>query len=55
VKCREFVQRDASPSAAIIDSQSVKSAEKGGAASIPTASVDGGLNPRKFGADGLTR
>src|SRR5271170_1652438 len=36
VKCRELAQRDASPSAAIIDSQSVKSAEKGGAASIPS-------------------
>src|ERR1700709_936871 len=30
VKCRELAQREASPSAAIIDSQSVKSAEKGG-------------------------
>ena len=33
VKCREKVGRDASPTAAIIDSQSVKSAEKGGVAS----------------------
>ena len=33
VKCREQAERDASPTAAIIDSQSVKSAEKGGAAS----------------------
>jgi transposase len=39
VKCRELAQRDASPTAAIIDSQSVKSAEKGGALSIPTAST----------------
>ena len=31
VKCREKAERDASPTAAIIDSQSVKSAEKGGA------------------------
>ena len=30
VKCREQAARDASPTAAIIDSQSVKSAEKGG-------------------------
>ena len=30
VKCREQVSRDSSPTAAIIDSQSVKSAEKGG-------------------------
>ena len=33
VKCREKAGRDASPTAAIIDSQSVKSAEKGGVAS----------------------
>ena len=31
VKCREDVPREASPTAAIIDAQSVKSAEKGGA------------------------
>ena len=30
VKCREQASREASPTAAIIDSQSVKSAEKGG-------------------------
>ena len=30
VECREQVSREASPTAAIIDSQSVKSAEKGG-------------------------
>ena len=34
VQCREHVGREASPTAAIIDSQSVKSAEKGGAGSI---------------------
>ena len=33
VKCREQMEREASPTACIIDSQSVKSAEKGGAAS----------------------
>src|ERR1700735_1929314 len=33
-QCREQAQREASPSAAIIDSQSVKSAEKGGPASM---------------------
>ena len=37
VKCREQAGREASPTAAIIDSQSVKSAEKGGAASTSTA------------------
>jgi putative transposase len=31
VKCREAEEREASPTVAIIDSQSVKSAEKGGA------------------------
>jgi len=39
VKCRERTEREASPTAAIIDSQSVKSAEKGGRASIRTAST----------------
>jgi transposase len=34
VECREQAEREASPTAAIIDSQSVKSAEKGGSASI---------------------
>ena len=34
VKCREQASREASPTAAVIDSQSVKSAEKGGARSI---------------------
>jgi transposase len=37
VKCREQLEREASPTAAIIDSQSVKSAEKGGPASIRMA------------------
>jgi transposase len=36
VKCREDMDREASPTACVIDSQSVKSAEKGGAASIPS-------------------
>jgi transposase len=39
VKCREQEERDASPSAAIIDSQSVKSAEKGGRALIRMATM----------------
>jgi transposase len=34
VRCREQADREASPTAAIIDSQSVKSAEKGGVGSI---------------------
>jgi transposase len=36
-RCREQAGREASPSAAIIDSQSVKSAEKGGPRSTPAA------------------
>jgi transposase len=36
-KCREQVEREPSPTACIIDSQSVKSAEKGGPASIRRA------------------
>ena len=39
VKCREDAGREASPSAAIIDSQSVKSAEKGGRALIRRATT----------------
>jgi len=39
VKCREQVGREASPTAAIIDSQSVKGAEKGGAKSTRRASM----------------
>src|SRR5712691_1713079 len=39
VECREQAQREGSPTACIIDSQSVKSAEKGGPASIPTGSM----------------
>ena len=39
VQCREQAGREASPTAAIIDSQSVKSAEKGGPRSIRTATT----------------
>jgi transposase len=39
VKCREAEERNASPTAAIIDSQSVKSAEKGGPALIRMATM----------------
>ena len=39
VKCREKTGRDASPTVAIIDSQSVKSAEKGGGASTLAATT----------------
>ena len=39
VKCREMAARQASPTVGIIDSQSVKSAEKGGHRSIRMAST----------------
>ena len=39
VLCREQADREASPTAAIIDSQSVKSAEKGGVGSTGRASM----------------
>src|SRR5215831_6218576 len=39
VKCREQAEREASPTACVIDSQSVKSAEKGGPASTHTALI----------------
>ncbi len=38
-KCREQVEREVSPTACIIDSQSVKSAEKGGRTLIRTGSM----------------
>lgn len=41
VKCREKAGREASPTAAIIDSQSVKSAEKGGPQATRRASTRG--------------
>jgi transposase len=39
VLCREQAGREACPTAAIIDSQSVKGAEKGGSASTPRATI----------------
>lgn len=39
VKCRELLDRAASPTVAIIDSQSVKSAEKGGSRLIRTVTM----------------
>jgi transposase len=41
VKCREQMDCESSPSAAVIDSQSVKSAEKGGPASIRMLTMRG--------------
>jgi transposase len=52
VKCREQASREASPTAAIIDAQSVKSAEKGGAHIDP----HGGACPRALDpGDGARR
>ena len=39
VKCREDLKREPSPTACVIDSQSVKSAEKGGPALIHTVTM----------------
>jgi transposase len=50
VKCREQAGREASPTAAIIDSQSVKSAEKGGVAST----LAGTMRARKSKARSAT-
>ena len=47
VECREQGEREASPTAAIIDSQSVKSAEKGGWVSIRTASMPASASTRR--------
>jgi transposase len=46
VQCREQAGREASPTVAIIDSQSVKGAEKGGAASIRRALMRVGPSTR---------
>ena len=50
MKCRELAEREASPTAAIIDSQSVKSAEKGGPRLIRQAM----MQPRKSKARSAT-
>lgn len=50
VSCREQADRSASPTAAIIDSQSVKSAEKGGARSTHRATT----RARRSGARSVT-
>ncbi len=50
VKCREAAGREASPTAAVIDSQSVKSAEKGGIASIRMATMQEKRSRARSGA-----
>ena len=41
VQCREQLEREGSPTACVIDGQSVKGAEKGGGTSIRTATTPG--------------
>lgn len=55
VACREQASREASPTAAIIDSQSVKSAEKGGRASIRTATMRARRSRARSGTSSSTR
>ena len=49
VRCREAAGRQASPTACVIDSQSVKSAEKGGFGSIRPATMRARRSPAKSG------
>ena len=55
VRCREHAAREASPTAAIIDSQSVKSTEKGGAGSIGRASMAARRSKARSGTSWSTR
>ena len=55
VLCREQAGREASPTAAIIDSQSVKSAEKGGARSIRRALMAARKSKVRSGTSSSTR
>jgi transposase len=55
VLCRERAERETSPTAAIIDSQSVKSAEKGGAGSIRRASMPARRSKARSGTSWSTR
>ena len=49
-RCREAASREASPTAAIIDSQSVKSAERGGPASIRAVAMQARRSRARSGA-----
>ena len=55
VECRERAQREASPTAAIIDSQSVKSAEKGGLVSTRMATMRARRSRARSGIFSSTR
>ena len=53
VQCREAAERQASPTACVIDSQSVKSAEKGGAGSIRPVMTRGRRSKERSGTSWL--
>jgi len=55
VKCREQVSREASPTAAMLDSQSVKSAEKGGLQSTRRALTQARRSRARSGTFSSTR
>lgn len=55
VKCREQAGREPSPTAAVIDSQSVKSAEKGGSRSTRRAMMPGRRSMARKGTFSSTR
>jgi transposase len=55
VRCRELADREASPTAAIIDSQSVKSAEKGGPALTRMATMRARKSKERSGISWSTR
>ena len=55
VKCREQMGREASPTAAIMDSQSVKAAEKGGTRSTHTPLTPGRRSKARSGTSSLIR
>jgi hypothetical protein len=55
VQCREAAGREASPTATIIDSQSVKGAEKGGARSIRRATMAARKSKARSGTSSSTR
>jgi transposase len=55
VKCREAEGREASPTACVIDSQSVKSAEKGGLLSIRAAMMQAKRSKARSATSSSTR
>ena len=55
VKCRELADHDASPTVAIIDSQSVKSAEKGGRVAIRPGTTRARRSRARSGTSWSTR